>query len=320
MKGLSLPLITALLLSACSSQTGREFTTQDNIHLEQVIYLPAVSENSKTYTYTITGLEPKIVEGKIIAELRNQLKDRFAHTKVPLRLNEDTYDTVLRGGTYGILKWGPGATIPKYSKLNWNVTTAGLQMSYESIEDWSKYGRKAVAYQRFLYPFTFRYEPSSQKLYMTVAMPTQYAERNGNLGSESMMIPPYESAQLQQQITQVFSDIEVKRIGYYKDKTIKGDFIVNYRDDSVYANFIQLGVNNTVDHKIEKSAQFYLKRGDMQYTTRVDVYPYRDTKTKVIYESQLQSVQWIYNDGHTKFDKFPTNAEIKKMLQDIANG
>ncbi|BCV27024.1 hypothetical protein [Shewanella algae] len=121
-----------------------------------------------------------------------------------------------------------------------------------------------------------------------------------------IIVPPFSTEQLQQQIEDSFNDINITRIGYFKEKIIKGSFIADYQDDSVYANFIQLRVNNTTEHKIEKTATIHLNKGDMHYVTNVSVYPYRDIKSKVVYESYLKSVQWLNSDGTTDFDDFLT--------------
>lgn len=312
MKRISVFLIATLLLASCASNdSGRVFSFSDNVHDENVISLSQSYE--KSFYYKTLDLEPSDVKNKIIVELKNKLAEFSNQKNIPLRKKEDEYDRFLNT----LQKLSDKSGIPMYSSLNWNVSPSGLLISYETIQDYN--GRKAIAYQRFMINLDFDFDASNKMLIMTVRTPKKYLERNGNLGSQSMIIPPFESSQILEEIKSVYDNVEIKNISYYKDKKVKGDFVVNYKDDSVYANFIRLGVNDTTERKIEKTARIYLSRGDMKYVTNINVYPYRDTKSKVTYESFLKSVQWIYNDGTTRFDDFPKKDEIEKMIWDIAN-
>jgi hypothetical protein len=312
MKYSKILFLTTLLITGCAStDSGRVFTFSDNIHPETSTLLPETHE--KSFTFKISNLQPEEVKSKILLELRNDLSHKFSKQNIPLRKKTDAYDNILNG-----LKKFSTNNMKLYSTMNWDITTDGLSMSYETIQDFN--GRKAIAYQKFKFEFEFDYDSKKSMLSMKVKYPHSYVERNGNLGGESMIIPPFESSQLQEYIKVSFNAVDIKKIGYYKDKTIKGNFVVDYKDDSVYANFIQLGVNNTTERKIDKTANIFLTKGDMQYNTSIHVFPYRDTKSKVIYESYLKSVQWIYSDGTTTFDNFPEKKEIEKMLWDISNG
>ncbi|PWF89854.1 hypothetical protein DD549_21915, partial [Shewanella algae] len=203
------------------------------------------------------------------------------------------------------------------SELNWNVSKVGLAMSFKTIQSYES--RKAIAYQDYIFKFKFNYSEDNDLLTLKVEYPDEYRQRSGNMGSMPIIVPPFSTEQLQQQIEDSFNDINITRIGYFKEKIIKGSFIADYQDDSVYANFIQLRVNNTTEHKIEKTATIHLNKGDMHYVTNVSVYPYRDIKSKVVYESYLKSVQWLNSDGTTDFDDFPSQNDIQKMLKDIVN-
>lgn len=302
--------IAFLLLSGCeSTDSGRVFTFSDNVHSETLVPLSENKQNK--FHFKIAGLNVDDVKSKIILEVKRKLSSEFLNKNVPLRKNQDTFGSVIE-------TLNKNSNIRLYSKLDWGVSVDGVSMSYETIRDYN--GRQAVAYQRFLIGFVFDYDPKNQLLTLFVNYPEFYTERNGNLGSEAMIIPPFESEQLKAHINSSFESISITRIGYYKEKKISGEFVVNYRDDSVYANFIRLGVNDTIERKIEKTAQISLSRGDMNYVTNIHVYPYRDTKSKVVYESYLKSVQWINSDGTTSFDNFPDDKEIEKMISDIANG
>lgn len=296
------------MAGCASTESGRVFTMSDNVHPEEVHSVSLQKE--KVFKFKIKDLNRSDVENKILIELRNNLSKPLSSISVPVIRKTDTFES-----TVNILS--NNSKLRLNSKLDWNVSRDGIAMSFKTIQSYGD--RKAIAYQDYTFNIQFSYSEGDSLLTLKVIYPDGYSQRSGNLGSMPIVVPPFSTEQLHQQIEQSFNDIKITRIGYYKDKVIKGSFIADYQDDSVYANFIQLRVNNTTEHKIEKTATIHLNRGDMNYVTDVSVYPYRDIKSKVVYESYLKSVQWLNSDGTTDFDDFPSQIEIEKMLKDIVN-
>lgn len=312
MKRFIILFIAVLFSYGCkTTDGGRVFTLQDNVHPEESHPLQSVAV--KQFSFKISGLPQQEVKEKIIADLKEQVAVKITNQPIQPRRKTDAYSDVITV----LNQQGNNTKIKLYADIKWRITEQGLLVSYESNQDYES--RKALAYQRFAIDFDFSYDEKSELLTLTITTPDKYLSRNGNLGGSPMIIPPYDEPQFVANVVDTFNSLHIDRIGYHKEKTLRGDFIVNYKDDSVYANFIQLGVNNTTEHKIEKTASIFLKKGDMQYVTNVSVYPYRDTKTKVVYECYLKSAHWLNSDGTVSFEKFPEQKEIEKMLWDIAN-
>ncbi|MBC8798433.1 MULTISPECIES: hypothetical protein [Shewanella] len=296
-------------LAGCvSTESGRVFTMSDNVHPEEVHSISLQKE--KVFKFKIANLSREEVEDRILIELRNNLSKSFSSKSIPVVEKTDTFESTIK-------MLSKNSKIRLNSELNWNVSKVGLAMSFKTIQSYES--RKAIAYQDYIFKFKFNYSEDNDLLTLKVEYPDEYRQRSGNMGSMPIIVPPFSTEQLQQQIEDSFNDINITRIGYFKEKIIKGSFIADYQDDSVYANFIQLRVNNTTEHKIEKTATIHLSKGDMHYVTNVSVYPYRDIKSKVVYESYLKSVHWLNSDGTTDFDDFPSQNDIQKMLKDIVN-
>jgi hypothetical protein len=312
MKYYAIALFAVLMSSGCSTtEGGRVFTLADNVHSEESQNIP--NTKTKKFSFKISGISQQEVKDKIIADLKEQVAVKITNQPIQARKKADAFSDVVTS----LNQQGNNTKIKLYADIKWRITEQGLLVSYESNQDYES--RKALAYQRFVIDFDFSYDEKTELLTLTITTPDKYLSRNGNLGGSPMIIPPYDETQFIANVLDTFNSLHIDRIGYQKEKTINGDFIVNYKDDSVYANFIQLGVNNTTEHKIEKTASIFLKKGDMQYVTNVSVYPYRDTKTKVVYECHLKSAHWLNSDGTVSFEKFPEQKEIEKMLWDIAN-
>ncbi len=304
-------LLCHLLLSGCSTNSGRVFSLKDNIYpFENEVLTNKVP--SKTVRFKEGYVSNDVLYASYMKSIVRSVENSYRMRGLPEpKIQHDGFSS-----TVNFLLKNAKDNNPRSERSSVRVTPKGGAIEIGFISGEYHGYRKGEAIQKATFPIN-RYQKNGY-VYFTISYPAAYVHRKGNIGSQPAVLPLFEKHEVDDAFEYAFKSIKIEKVGYQKDTTFSGEITSKYPDDSVYANFKRRLKYGTNEKHIQKDGHLKHSIDGFDTSIGIAVFPYRNG-SKVTYKAYMNREFYLTPNGKNTYKRFPAKAKVESVLLAIAN-